>query len=82
MSIVPEVPSTQLTKSNVSTTFQELRKISSKSLNQLSSLSVINWLAGSLASATPNLASALEIGKEGVQYDSEGQHVIALEVAC
>ncbi|XP_046640835.1 serine/threonine-protein kinase ULK3-like [Daphnia pulicaria] len=58
MSIVPEVPSTQLTKSNVSTTFQELR---------------------SLASATPNLASALEIGKEGVQYDSEGQHVIALE---
>ena len=42
-------------------------------------LVVIN-LVGSLASATPNLVSSLEIGVEGVQYDSEGHHMIALEV--
>ena len=33
----------------------------------------------SLASSTPSLMSALDIGIEGVSYDSEGQHALALE---
>ncbi|XP_057377024.1 serine/threonine-protein kinase ULK3-like isoform X2 [Daphnia carinata] len=33
----------------------------------------------SLSSTTPDLLSALEIGLEGVQYDGEGQHAVALE---
>ncbi|KZS03768.1 Serine/threonine-protein kinase ULK3 [Daphnia magna] len=33
----------------------------------------------SLSSTTPDLLSSLEIGLEGVQYDGEGQHAVALE---
>jgi hypothetical protein len=80
--IVSETSSNQETKAKVKI-FQELRKITSNTeicWNSWMLNLVVTNLVGSLASATPNLVSSLEIGVEGVQYDSEGHHMIALEV--
>lgn len=44
------------------------------------SSNVVNVIKpGSLANATPSLKTALEIGREGVQYDAEGAYSTAFD---